>query len=63
VRVPREIVKVMHMSFTDIGKILKDADKRGKNPNSNEHDKNFIQAYKVFSEGKSLVQEAIDSSN
>jgi hypothetical protein len=36
----REIAKLLHMSFTDIGKILRTQIKR-RNLNSNGHDRNF----------------------
>jgi len=57
----REIAKLLHMSFTDIGKILKDSDKE-KEAEQQRTRQEFLssQAYKLFSEGKSPVQLAIE---
>jgi hypothetical protein len=57
----REIAKLLHMSFTDIGKILKDADKE-KESEQQRTRQEFLssKAYKLFSEGKSPVQVAIE---
>jgi hypothetical protein len=57
----REISKLLRMSFTDIAKILKDADKE-KESEQQRTRQEFLssQAYKLFSEGKSPVQVAIE---
>ncbi|MGB8035600.1 MAG: hypothetical protein WCF03_17435 [Nitrososphaeraceae archaeon] len=57
----REIAKLLHMSFTDIGKILKAADKE-KESEQQRTRQEFLssKAYKLFSEGKTPVQVAID---
>jgi septal ring factor EnvC (AmiA/AmiB activator) len=57
----REIAKQLHMSFTDIGKILKDSDKE-KESEQQRTRQEFLssQAYTLFSEGKSPVQVAIE---
>jgi len=57
----REIAKILHMSFTDIGKILKDSDKE-KEAEQQRTRQDFLssQAYTLFSEGKSPVQVAIE---
>jgi hypothetical protein len=57
----REIAKLLHMSFTDIGKILKDSDKE-KESEQQRTRQEFLssQAYTLFSEGKSPVQVAIE---
>src|ERR1051326_300727 len=57
----REIAKLLHMSFTDIGKILKDSDKE-KEAEQQRTRQDFLssQAYTLFSEGKSPVQVAIE---
>ena len=57
----REISKLLHMSFTDIAKILKDADKE-KESEQQRTRQEFLssQAYTLFSEGKSPVQVAIE---
>jgi transposase len=57
----REISKLLHMSFTDIGKILKDSDKE-KESEQQRTRQEFLssKAYKLFSEGKSPVQVAIE---
>ena len=57
----REIAKLLHMSFTDIAKILKDADKE-KEFEQQRTRQEFLssKAYKLFSEGKTPVQVAID---
>ena len=57
----REISKLLHMSFTDIAKILKDADKE-KESEQQRTRQEFLssKAYKLFSEGKSPVQVAIE---
>jgi hypothetical protein len=57
----REISKLLHMSFTDIAKILRDADKE-KESEQQRTRQEFLssRAYKLFSEGKSPVQVAID---
>jgi transposase len=57
----REIAKLLHMSFTDISKILKDADKE-KESEQQRTRQEFLssQAYKLFSEGKTPVQVAIE---
>ena len=57
----REISKLLHMSFTDIAKILKDSDKE-KESEQQRTRQEFLssQAYTLFSEGKSPVQVAIE---
>jgi signal transduction histidine kinase len=57
----REIAKLLHMSFTDIAKILKDSDKE-KESEQQRTRQEFLssQAYTLFSEGKSPVQVAIE---
>src|SRR5437016_2119177 len=57
----REIAEILHMSFTDIGKFLKDADKE-KEAEQQRTRQEYLssRAYKLFSEGKSPVQVAID---
>lgn len=57
----REIAKLLHISFTDITKILKEADKE-KEVEQQRTRQEFLasQAYKTFSEGKGLVQVAIE---
>ena len=57
----REIAKLLHMSFTDISKILKDADKE-KESEQQRTRQEFLssKAYKLFSEGKTPVQMTID---
>jgi hypothetical protein len=57
----REIAKLLHMSFTDIAKILKDADKE-KEAEKQRTRQEFMssQAYKLFSDGKSPVEVAIE---
>jgi DNA repair exonuclease SbcCD ATPase subunit len=57
----REIAGILHMSFTDIGKFLKDADKE-KEAEQQRTRQEFLssRAYKLFSDGKSPVQVAID---
>ena len=57
----REISKLLHMSFTDIAKILKDADKENEAEQQRTR-QGFLssQAYTLFSEGKSPVQVAIE---
>jgi hypothetical protein len=57
----REISKLLHMSFTAIGKILKDSDKE-KEFEQQLTRQEFLssQAYTLFSEGKSPVQVAIE---
>jgi hypothetical protein len=57
----REIAKLLHMSFTDIAKILKDADKE-KEAEQQRTRQEFLssQAYALFSDGKSPVQVAIE---
>jgi DNA invertase Pin-like site-specific DNA recombinase len=47
----REIAKVLHMSFTDIAKILRDADKEKEAEKITRQDFLSSQAYKLFSEG------------
>jgi transposase len=53
----REIAKLLHMSFSDIGKVLKDADKE-KESEQQRTQRAFVstQAYKLFSKGKKPVQ-------
>jgi transposase len=53
----REIAKLLHVSFTDIAKILKDADKEKESEQQKTREE-FLssQAYTLFSEGKSPVQ-------
>ena len=57
----REIAKLLHMSFTDIAKILKESDKE-KESEQQRTRQEFLssQAYTLFSEGKSPVQVAIE---
>jgi hypothetical protein len=57
----REIAKLLHISFTDITKILKEADKE-KEVEQQRTRQEFLasQAYKKFSEGKDLVEVAIE---
>jgi DNA-binding protein H-NS len=57
----REIAKLLHMSFTDIAKILKEADKE-KESEQQRTRQEFLssKAYKLFSEGKTPVQVAIE---
>jgi transposase len=56
----REIAKLLHMSFSDIGKVLKDADKE-KESEQQRTQRAFVstQAYKLFSKGKKPVQVAV----
>ena len=57
----REISKLLHMSFTDIAKILKDADKEKESEQQRTRQELLSsRAYKLFSEGKSRVQVAIE---
>lgn len=57
----REIAGILHMSFTDIGKILKDADKEKEDEQQRTRQELLSsQAYKLFSAGKSPVQVAFD---
>jgi len=57
----REIAKLLHMSFTDIAKILKDSDKEKESEQQKTREE-FLssRAHKLFSEGKSPVQVAIN---
>lgn len=57
----REIAKLLHMSFTDIAKILKDADYE-KEAEQQRTRQEFLssQVYKKVSEKKSLVEVAIE---
>ena len=57
----REIAKLLHMSFTDIAKVLKVADEE-KESEQQRTRQEFLssKAYILFSEGKSPVQVAID---
>jgi len=57
----REIAKLLHMSFTDIGKILKDSDKE-KESEQQRTRQEFLSshAYTLFSEGKKLPDVAIE---
>jgi hypothetical protein len=56
----REIAKLLHMSFTDIAKILKDSDKE-KESEQQRTRQEFLssQAYTLFSEGSTLEEVAI----
>ena len=57
----REIAKLLHMSFTDIAKILKDSDKEKESEQQRTRQELLSsQAYTLFSEGKSPVQVAIE---
>jgi hypothetical protein len=57
----REIAKLLHMSLTDIAKILKDADKEKESEQQRTRQEFlFPKDYKLFSEGKTPVQVAID---
>jgi transposase len=57
----REISKLLRMSFTDIAKILKDADKEKESEQQRTRQELLSsKAYKLFSEGKSPVQVAIE---
>ncbi|MGB8034696.1 MAG: hypothetical protein WCF03_12845, partial [Nitrososphaeraceae archaeon] len=57
----REIAKLLHMLFTDIAKVLKVADEE-KESEQQRTRQEFLssKAYRLFSEGKSPVQVAID---
>jgi 5'-3' exonuclease len=57
----KEISKLLHMSFTDIAKILKDSDKE-KESEQQRTRQEFLssQAYTLFSEGKKLPDVAIE---
>lgn len=59
----RDIAKLLHISFTDIAKILKDADYEKETEQQRTRQKLLSsQAYKLFSKGKKAVDVAIELS-